>query len=331
MERANELSTAVSRHPASAEAPVEEEDPKPLLRQVFLNNTKMSRNAVNSSGPFLFLADLNDIKICCGETLRCTTGTTFRNSTCKRGDFMRRHMKLFGTFMNSVSIFPDVIEDHFSGDYLAEMNVKLQDVFGNIPPTQATLVFRNLDPNVELSGQPTNGVAISGTSNVTGIRVRARPGTYDIGVEITSKEAGFQTVKKNITIIVRACKVGEISIKNNTECRQCPMNFYSFNASRPTCDTCPENTAQCDGRTLVPLDAYWHNSSHSDVLLPCLNSNACTYPNRTRALTLKALDSLSFGLEWNNSYPLCSEVLPLVDSPCSKGFCMQFYYCSVLL
>lgn len=95
------------------------------------------------------------------------------------------------------------------------------------------------------------------------------------------------------------------------------------------CDLCPKHKALCDGTALAPRDHYWHNGSHSHILLRCLNKKGCKYPNRTSILMSKALASAHLELAWNNGYPLCQKVRHIFQRP--NQFLVHLIWCRIKL
>lgn len=299
------------------------------LRYMLLNNTMLTENSVSDSGPLLFLTDANNIQLCCGNTSTCAKGGTFDTSKCELGDLQSKSNDVIGTFVDNVLISPsEAIIVHASGTGLSALTVTLLNKMNKTTPIQASLVIRSLNGTVDLSGPPTIGVNFTGTVNVVDLKLTAVPGKYRLGIKITSEEGGTQSFNKSINVLVRECMVGEISIANKTLCRACPVNFYSFNASKPSCDACPKKKAECDGTTIAPLDGYWQSGSHSDVLLHCLNDNGCKYSNRTAALRQAAYINLGVETTWNGSYPLCNEVSLLMAILYSLW--MQFFTAGTL-
>lgn len=279
--------------------------------------TGFEDNLIRNSGPLLLLTDPIELQICCGSSSICLSGDRLAKALCITGS--HRSQRTFGTFTKTVSISPLVIRSYSSGEMLPSLNVTLLDAFANTAPEQATLVVSEPDDSVELSGSPVVGMVINGAATVTGITLRARPGVYKLNITVVSKEAGIKIVTKTVYVTVRECRIGEITIRNNTGCLQCQPNFYNFNPNNTGCGLCPKNKARCDGAALAPLDHFWHNSSHSDALVRCLNENACKYPNRTSILMNKARENITMELTWNNGYPLCHEVrFPVLKS-------MMFY------
>lgn len=282
---------------------------KSHLTHVLLNNTYFADNVVQSSGPLMFLTDIRDVEICCGDTATCSTGPNLRASRCVKRDTIYQNGTFLGTIMQDVSISPGIIKDHSSGDFISDLNITLLDSFNTMAYVEAFVTFHKLGDDIEISGAPVEGTIILGSSIMTGIKLRAAPGEYTVGITVETYNPEEEVlIEKNITVVVRECRVGEIFIRNNTECRKCAANFYSFHPYNPSCISCPKGKAQCDGTAVGPLDGYWHNSSHSDILVRCLGKSACKYLNRTGALMMEAHSNLELGMNWNNGYPLCNKV-----------------------
>lgn len=280
---------------------------------MLLNNTKVSGNSVSSSGPPLFLTDVGNVQLCCGNALTCSDAGAFAESKCHLGDFQSNGSDVLGTFIDSVwAAFEEDIIVHASGRELPPLNVTLLDKLNKTTPIEAKLIMKAFNKSVDLSGPPITGINIVGTVSISNLKLTAVPGRYKLGIEITTEEGILESISKNITVDVRKCLIGEISIANNTLCRECPVNYYSFDTSNPSCYACPKNKAECDGKTVVPLDGYWHSSSQSDLLIRCLNSKACKYSNKTsnrmHALREAAYSNLGIAITWNSNYPLCRKV-----------------------
>lgn len=291
-------------------------------RRILLNNTVFFSNTLGQAGPIILFSHLKDIQICCGPYSTCTTGEDLRGHLCIDSGASKRGYRLLGTFLKGITVSPSYIgPDYASGAGLPPLNVTLLDAFGNMANEQAHLMITSSDSWVGLLGPMGAGMQINGTGIVTGITLRGEPGKHHLQLTATSEEEGRHTVVDDIvTVFVRKCRIGERAM--DIECRKCYEHFYNFIPGSKTCKQCSEN-ARCNGIALAPLDGYWHNSSHSDVIMECLNEKACKYENRTEELMRRAEESFMAGITWKENYPLCSKVGP------SARYIVHVYLCLI--
>lgn len=279
-------------------------------RHILLNDTKFSGNKVGSYGPIILFSKLHDLKICCRSESNCATGKGLVSGSCINGNLWDNEHRLLGTFMNHVGIEPEEVPPYLSGSDVPTLNVTLLDAFNHTAPLNATLMITSPDDRLELSGSPTGSLIIYETYSVVGITATAVPGSYQFVMNVTSMREGSQHLIQNVTLRVRKCTIGEHALNNNKGCVQCSEDFYNFEPDKKNCSTCPPRGARCNGTTLTPLDHYWHRSSHSKVVYPCLNQNACVYTNREKNLSDMAMENVTLERTWDAGYPLCREVYP---------------------
>lgn len=289
---------------------MEEYEREYMHRQLLLNRTKISANSVRGSGPLILVTNLNDIQICCEFSSKCLTGEDLHGMDESCIDETFEDTQILGTFMEKVLISPDTISNHASGYVLPDIRVTLLDTFGNTSPIKATLTVSSFNDSshLDLAVPPIFNEVFNGTTNLTGIKMTARPGKYKLLLKVKTAEGTVQVVNEMIQVEVRECRVGEISMQNERGCFECPTNFYSFNPHGKWCKSCSDLKAHCNGTTLAPVNGYWHSSSYSDLLLPCLNDNACSYDGRLDKLIESAQEHIDSGITWDSGYPLCNEV-----------------------
>lgn len=282
-----------------------------LHRRILLNNTVLSGNTLGQVGPIILLFHLNDIQICCGPWSSCKTGKELEGPICLDGDMEKQGNRLLGTFLEGLNVSPNQIDsdhEYASGTALPVFTITLLDAFGNMANAKAMLEVSSSDGTVGLLGPISSGVPISCTANVTGIRLYGEPGTHHLELTVTPTQGGTRTVVATVSVVVRKCRIGEQAVNHNTECRKCDDYFYNFDPDRSNCTPCLQDKTQCNGKALAPLDGYWHNSSHSDVIVKCLNENACSYQDRTDELMRRAGKNTTVNLTWKDNYPLCQKV-----------------------
>lgn len=267
-----------------------------------------SGNVVQSFGPMIFAANLDSAEICCEPSTFCNTGSnllTMNLEACIAGRM--EDNKLLGTFLRRWEISPNIITRYSSGEVLEDMKVSVFDAFNETVPVQATVVVTSTDGGVDLVIPPGSDKTFNGSTNITDVKMIAKPGNYSLKVKIGTHEGEAKDMEKTVLVHVRECEVGEHTNEDNRGCSQCLSKQYNFNPGLKWCEECAKN-AECNGKALVPVDGYWHHNSHSDVMFPCLNAKACTYANRTDELAKSAEDNLASGISWDGGYPLCQKV-----------------------
>lgn len=286
-----------------------ESEGEEIHRYLLLNQTKFSGNIVKRSDPLITVTNLNDLQICCELSSKCLIGEDLHeiDNSCVSGRWESQHM--LGTFVETVMVFPDKISNYASGDVLPDISVTFLDAFRNAAPVKATLTVRllNYSDDVDLLVPPAANMMFNGTLNVTGIKLTAQPGEYRFNLEFVTSEGNIKILNKSISVHVQECGIGEYSAYNHKRCLPCSINLYNFNPSEQQCELCKPK-ARCNGTTLAPVDGYWHNSSHSDVLLRCVNDEACTYNGRISSLMESAQMNIAAGTTWDKGYPLCKKV-----------------------
>lgn len=280
-------------------------------RSILLNNTVFSENVLGKAGPIIIFSHLDDIKLCCGPNSTCKTGEDLLGNNCMDTDLRKQGYWLLGTYFRGMEIYPKIIgpdSEYVRGNVLPVLNVTLLDAFGNMANTHAHLKVTSTDIRVGLLGPLSSGILINGTANISGITLIGRPGMHYLNVTVTANEGGSRTIVGTVSVFLQECRIGEQAINDNTECGRCDEYFYNFFPGNSSCTPCPQEKSRCNGMALAPLDGYWHKSSHSDMLVPCLNENACKYPNRTETLMARAEENITVDLTWSDGYPLCHNV-----------------------
>lgn len=80
----------------------------------------------------------------------------------------------------------------------------------------------------------------------------AKPGKYNISIVVESTELGNEKLRKNTSVGVRRCTIGEASKNNGMLCKKCEPLTFNFNLSENSCRTCPPQGAHCPGPTVTP-------------------------------------------------------------------------------
>jgi hypothetical protein len=70
-------------------------------------------------------------------------------------------------------------------------------------------------------------------------------------------------------ILLRTCKIGEIFIREQNICYECPKNYFSLNGNDTQCSHCPAN-ADCEGgKRIIVRKGFWRSGINSTTIYPC--------------------------------------------------------------
>ena len=136
---------------------------------------------------------------------------------------------------------------------------------------------------LEISGQETAQASEDGVMHFTAVRLRGlREKTYTLRIDYRSTSE-LQTLNVNssfVRVTMRPCKIGERTVSKegeNLECQECGQGEFQPFPDRNDCPPCneAENHTQCDGKTIVPRDGYWHATSFSFAAQECIGHDAC--------------------------------------------------------
>lgn len=179
---------------------------EPECQKLQLNNTEFTGNELEIPGSVVLCTRKSNIQVRCGSPSTCFTGDELKVNPCRGEDSTQQQTRLLGIFMSRMTIFPNSIEDHASGELLKGLNVTLLDEFCERAPIRARLIVDSASRGVQLSGSSLISTIQSGMSNLTGITLRARPGEYNLNITSESFEPTFQPVSQIITAHVPKCK-----------------------------------------------------------------------------------------------------------------------------
>ncbi|GMH45944.1 hypothetical protein BSKO_13908 [Bryopsis sp. KO-2023] len=256
-------------------------------RHAVIENTHISNNLAQS-GSALYSSDPRGVRICCKgmcKKEKSDGGLVIPpvhpcNGT-NGGVFWSRQpddqTPVFATGVTSVSFSPSKIDSHPSGRELVPIEIELLDAFGKrVTRANMTLTVRVVSPAKSgagvLSGSAVTGVLVTeGLTTANGIFLAGPPDDYTLRFTFTSETSEIVTADFDVT--VGECGPG--SITDGKTCRECPPNSFAFDNSGD-CVPCPEN-ALCYGSVVLPKDGYWHATSRSGDVTPCLYKGACSF------------------------------------------------------
>lgn len=274
---------------------------------LLLNQTKFSGNVAHLSRPSILVNYLSSIQVCCISSYqKCFSRDDLLNtdSVC----IFKEDKGILGTFAGTLDVLPRNIHNYTSGEFLPAVQVKLIDVFGHIVPISARFIVRLRNTSsADLILPAAVSRLFTGTFNLTNLKLRGHPGKHRIEFIVKTREGNIYTVNNSIAVHIPDCGIGEFVEKKSKRCRPCSNGLYSFDVRKHRCKLCKPN-AQCTGKTLVPVDGYWHNDSQSDIIHRCLSEKSCSYSGRIAALVRISEKHLDSGITWNSGYPLCNKV-----------------------
>lgn len=104
----------------------------------------------------------------------------------------------------------------------------------------------------------------------------------DVGLNLTIQHEVDDQIMVQAEFQTRSCRKGEYSAAN--ECRECPLNRYSFTNTTKLCTRCEEHAICSGGAALVPIPGYWHSTPFSPQFHRCFLREACDFTNRSKEL-----------------------------------------------
>eukprot|EP00210_Caulerpa_lentillifera_P000359 g352.t1 len=169
-----------------------------------------------------------------------------------------------------------------SGRQLPTVNITVVDSYGNgpiptIPDTLEAIIF---SPDEFFQGSIPIDIT-GGSGNFSSIVGFKKPGNYSIKIipDIVTINVA------ELTVIVRACFIGEEPTTDDVLCQPCDSYSYNFNPTKVGgCSPCPIE-ATCENRFIVPKEGYWHKSPCQINVKECLTEEACSYKERQKNLT----------------------------------------------
>lgn len=281
-----------------------------LHPSVLLSNTNLQGNEVNENTAVVFVNDLYDIKVCC-EPQKCTTGTDLTFALCANQSKEHAPPRLLGTYAKRIKVEyeGEKYDKVRSGTLMEPITVTMVDVFNREAPQRGTLTIKPESLGVTLAGAPATGMIINGTSRVEGLLMTAKPGNYTLTIIVQTFESKFAVLRHTIEVEVQHCTVGEAPKVNGTFCEMCRPNFYNFNLTAVDCTKCPIEGIFCPGPIVIPRDGWWHSSSHSPAVKPCIIERACQYEGRAEILGNASLRAGEKELKWDDpNYDQCGSV-----------------------
>mmetsp|Transcript_32830 Transcript_32830/g.57361 ORF Transcript_32830/g.57361 Transcript_32830/m.57361 type:complete len:684 (+) Transcript_32830:82-2133(+) len=112
-----------------------------------------------------------------------------------------------------------------------------------------------------------------GVFNFTSIRVISDPGSaVSLSGTWETKESS-QSLKFNLTIMLRECIVGEYV--SGLSCVVCSPGTYSLQKGVARCSYCPDHAECSGGSRIVVDDDYWKLNEFSDDIYKCLIEEIC--------------------------------------------------------
>ena len=200
---------------------------------------------------------------------------------------------------------------------------------------------------LEISGQETAQASEDGVMQFTAVRLRGlRKKTYVLRIDYRSMSE-LQTLNVDssfIRVTMRPCKIGERTVSQDgdyLECQECGQGEFQPFPDRHECLCCDEaeNHTQCDGKTIVPRDGYWHATSYSFAAQECIGHDACksskeegkTRTEKLREIAREAHERDEFLLHnFSQNSTLCGKVRRRFASPWSHlSLCTGLSRCSL--
>eukprot|EP00803_Ostreobium_quekettii_P008782 evm.model.scf_90.3 EVM.evm.TU.scf_90.3 scf_90:126096-131812(+) len=196
------------------------------------------------------------------------------------------------------------IANHTSGLELEPITVELIEASGSPAFGQPPMLLRISSDGGDAVLRGNTLRDVEPTMNITNIRLQARVNkTHRLTL---SFEPGLLP-NVSVSVDVRRCLAGEIPIDGGERCGECPDGQYSFDPSED-CMLCPDR-AVCSPSTITPEESYWHSTSKSTQVHPCIVQKACRDEKRQSVLQERAREVHSNGAlldyEDNGLYPLC--------------------------
>ena len=113
-----------------------------------------------------------------------------------------------------------------------------------------------------------------GSGNISVGNPFVKPGRY----QLTLLVEGFEQQSVTLEVEVRNCTINEESDRDDTFCRPCDSNQYSFHSADKggNCLLCPEN-ADCTTEFVLPRKGYWNAFPCSDQMERCVYEGACNF------------------------------------------------------
>ncbi|CAD7704620.1 unnamed protein product, partial [Ostreobium quekettii] len=196
-----------------------------------------------------------------------------------------------------------LLRNHTSGQDLEPFAVELLDAFGNPAIAQRDMRILVLadSEEVSLSGQLVANAGVR--TDFTDVRLRSRVDTvYDVLLRFDPDDLPPLVFR----VQVRECLPGEVADAQGTLCSPCTHGTYSFSPAQ-WCSICPAD-AQCTAATVTPNDGYWHSTSKSRQIHPCIWPKACKFAGRDGVLVDQAREAHLEGRRLDaEEYRQCSQ------------------------
>ena len=232
-----------------------------------------------------------------------------------------------------------IVPEFFSGDRL-NFTISFEDAIGqkvNVSMNLTTIISHETSENstsspeeatLDLSGQRSADMDDEGLVSFTGTRLRGKPSvtyTLRVGYEPSDESLTYVVNPSDIRVTMTPCRLGEKTIVDGevTECQECSVGTFGKVPSDAECEPCADiDNGNCNGNTVVPNKDYWHSTSVSLKMYPCIGAEACDFPGRNEAILTKAADMHEKGKEiyyMDESDLLCRKVCPINE--CGNTLC----------
>ncbi|KAG2425786.1 hypothetical protein HXX76_013411 [Chlamydomonas incerta] len=175
--------------------------------------------------------------------------------------------------------------DFYTSSAPIETNLSVLDYYGQrVSGGNRSVVIRAV--SVQVFGQ-TYMVSDGGLAQFDDLKLRAAAGWHDVDF---AADTGYrQLAASGLSVYVRPCTIGEYLSPTLDQCLACSPGYYNFNHTANLCNACDTQAALCSDPTypgmIIPQDGYWHSNFFSEQVMDCPNGDACTYDNRTQALS----------------------------------------------
>eukprot|EP00198_Chlamydomonas_reinhardtii_P000966 XP_001690301.1 predicted protein [Chlamydomonas reinhardtii] len=180
--------------------------------------------------------------------------------------------------------------DFYTSSAPVQANLSVLDYYGQrMSGGNRSVVIRAV--SVQVFGQ-TYMAADGGLAEFDDLKLRAQAGWHD--VDFAAETAYRQLSASGLSLYVRPCTIGEYLSPTLDQCLACSPGYYNFNHTANLCNACDTQAAlylrlprarQPSPPARVPSLLSPPPSLPGAQVMDCPNGDACTYDNRTQALS----------------------------------------------
>ena len=182
-----------------------------------------------------------------------------------------------------------VVNDYVGGNQLPALTLELLDGLKQGPASSASEILAMLSTS---EGFVVGNVSLplkEQTVNFPRIVGFGLPGVYNMIIRFKDEGAlgdssnGANIDPLIITVHMRNCIIGEVTVGERKICSSCSSSTYNFRPEAEECRPCPDD-GNCTTRAIIPNAGFWHASPCSVNIMRCLTSYACKFENRLETL-----------------------------------------------